>query len=652
MGAQANKGLFVTQRRFIFITGASRSGTTLLSFVLRRHATVFGLRELQYFGQAWDPRDADRRFTRAEAIDAAARLFAHQDHGVLVHHIDAKHWQAATSLVGSLGESASDPAELFAAAVHSMARAEGKSIPCEQTPRYIFYARPLLDLYPGAHVVHLVRDPRAVMASQKNRWRRRRLAADGMSVPRYESVRVFVNYHPYTVARLWCQATRAALELAEHPRVTILRYEDLVREPERTVRALCLQLGLDYDPAMLDVDQINSSHQSSAGGPRKGMRADAIDRWRQALMPAETAVTEQICRPLMRRFDYEPVARPKMFWLDRLGFGVSYVMHLGAVLLVNPGRAAVQAKALARSGSAESLFRRLRHGGRARPNEALPAPPDRSAAAERSDSPLERRGEVPASADIREFIGLRFWDIPLPRAARFIVDRAARGEPTQVFFVNAHCVNEAAAHPDYAKLLANAPFVFADGAGMALAARFSGTRLVHNVNGTDLFPLICQAAAAAAVPVALLGARPGVARACAERITRMFPGLRVVWTDHGYLTPEQERARLADLNASGARILFVAKGVPVQECWIADHADRLAAPVVLGVGALFDFYSGAVRRAPRLVRDLRSEWLYRLMLEPRRLSRRYLLGNPAFIARTLLWRSLSHPLARRDGGFT
>jgi N-acetylglucosaminyldiphosphoundecaprenol N-acetyl-beta-D-mannosaminyltransferase len=154
------------------------------------------------------------------------------------------------------------------------------------------------------------------------------------------------------------------------------------------------------------------------------------------------------------------------------------------------------------------------------------------------------------------------------------------------------------------------------------------------------------------VPVALLGARPGVARACAERIMRMYPGLRVVWTEHGYLTPEQELARLADLNASGARILFVAKGVPVQECWIADHADRLAAPVVLGVGALFDFYSGAVRRAPRLVRDLRSEWLYRLMLEPRRLSRRYLLGNPAFIARTLLWRSLSHPLERRDGGLT
>jgi exopolysaccharide biosynthesis WecB/TagA/CpsF family protein len=651
MGASANKGRFVTQRRFIFITGASRSGTTLLSFVLRRHAQVFGLRELQYFGQAWDPSDADRRFTRAEAVDAAALLFAHQDHGVLVHHVDPEHRQAAVALVETLGDAASDPAELFAAAVHSMARAEGKSIPCEQTPRYIFYARPLLDRYPGAHIVHLVRDPRAVMASQKNRWRRRRLAAAGMSVPRYESVRVWVNYHPYTVARLWGQATRAALELAQHPRVTILRYEDLVLEPERTVRQLCSRLGLEFDPGMLDVEQVNSSHQSSVAGPRKGLRTDAIDRWRQALTPAETAVTEQICRPLMPRFGYVPVARPKMSWLDRAGFGVSYIVHLGAVLLVNPGRAAVQAKALARSGSAESLFRRVRQGGRSRPPESLP-PPEQLPSRPPPDSSLERRGDLPANDDLREFIGLKFWDIPLPRAARFIVDRAACGERTHVFFVNAHCVNAAAAHAGYAKLLADAPFVFADGVGMAIAARFSGTRLEHNVNGTDLFPLICQAAAAASVPIALLGAKPGVAQACAERMTRTFPGLRVVWTDHGYLGAEQERARLADLNASGARILFVAKGVPAQECWIAENAERLAPPVVLGVGALFDFYSGAVKRAPPLVRGLRSEWLYRLVLEPRRLSRRYLLGNPAFIARTLLWRSLSHPLARRDGGLT
>jgi exopolysaccharide biosynthesis WecB/TagA/CpsF family protein len=638
----------VTQRKIIFITGASRSGTTLLSFVLRRHADVFGLRELQFFGQAWDPRDVNRRFSRAEAIEAATQLYANQEHGVLVHHVGPEHRAAAVALVDSLGAAACDPAELFAGAIHDIANHAGKSIPCEQTPRYIFYARPLLDLYPRAHIIHLVRDPRAVMASQKNRWRRRKLAADGRAVPRYEAVRVWVNYHPYTVGRLWAQATRAALELAQHPRVTILRYEDLVQHPERTVRTLCERLGISYDPAMLDVAQVNSSHQSSAGGARKGMHSDAIDRWRHALTSGETAVTEQLCGPLMRRFGYEAAAQPRAFWLDQLGFDFSYVVHLAAVLLVNPRRAAVQAKALAHSSSAEALFRRVRES--TRPCPALQATWGAGRADTAPTPPASP--EVVRAGAVREFIGLRFWDVALPEAARFVVERAVQGTPTRVFFVNAHCVNEAARNPGYASLLADAPFVFADGVGMALAARFSGTRLTHNVNGTDLFPLICEAAAAASVPIALLGARPGVARACAERMQRAYPGLQVAWTDHGYLDPEQERLRLADLNASGAKILFVAKGVPAQECWIAEHADQLATPVVLGVGALLDFYSGNVKRAPRLVRDLRSEWLYRLLREPRRLSRRYLLGNPAFIARTLLWRTLSHGPARRHGGVT
>jgi exopolysaccharide biosynthesis WecB/TagA/CpsF family protein len=85
-------------------------------------------------------------------------------------------------------------------------------------------------------------------------------------------------------------------------------------------------------------------------------------------------------------------------------------------------------------------------------------------------------------------------------------------------------------------------------------------------------------------------------------------------------------------------MLFIAKGVPDQELWISAHAAQLSAPVVLGVGALFDFYSGAIPRAPQYLRRLRLEWLYRLWCEPRRLFRRYVLGNPEFVTRAVLWR--------------
>jgi exopolysaccharide biosynthesis WecB/TagA/CpsF family protein len=238
-------------------------------------------------------------------------------------------------------------------------------------------------------------------------------------------------------------------------------------------------------------------------------------------------------------------------------------------------------------------------------------------------------------------LGLRCWDIDIARAARYLVESAQSGQRRCIFFVNAHCVNVAARDVAYANLLSGAPFVFADGVGMAMASRLGGRRLRHNVNGTDLFPKFCEAAAAAGVPLALLGASPGVAEMCANEMRRRFPGLRIVWVQHGYLTEAEEDAQIAALNASGAKVLLVAKGVPTQELWIARNAGRLDAPVLIGVGALFDFYSGTIRRAPGLLRALRIEWLYRLALEPRRMFSRYVLGNPAFLARALRWRTAS-----------
>jgi len=212
-----------------------------------------------------------------------------------------------------------------------LAQAAGKSIPCEQTPRYIYYARTLLDIYPSAHVVHIVRDPRAVMASQKKRWQRRQLAADGAAISRYQSLRVWINYHPYTVARLWSRATSEALALAEHPRVTLIRFEDLVQNPEETVRLLCSRLELDYDARMLDVGQINSSHQSSVGGARSGLHADTIDKWKGALTRTEVSIAQRYCGHLMRRFRYENGEPGTVARSGELGYRLSYLAHLGGV---------------------------------------------------------------------------------------------------------------------------------------------------------------------------------------------------------------------------------------------------------------------------------------------------------------------------------
>lgn len=247
-------------------------------------------------------------------------------------------------------------------------------------------------------------------------------------------------------------------------------------------------------------------------------------------------------------------------------------------------------------------------------------------------------GAVSAEERVPLF-GLPIRNVSLEEASAELLGAADNGARRQVFFVNAHCVNVAARDQAYLDALRAADFLYADGSGMRLAARLAGQQLRDNVNGTDLFPLLCRDAAAAGVGIALLGARPGVAERCAENMRRRFPGLKVVWTHHGYLKDEEVPALIASLNASGVGLLFVAMGVPAQELWIARHASVLKPPVLLAVGALFDFYSGGVSRAPAFMRKLGLEWVYRLLLEPRRMFTRYVLGNPVFILRALLRRA-------------
>jgi N-acetylglucosaminyldiphosphoundecaprenol N-acetyl-beta-D-mannosaminyltransferase len=231
--------------------------------------------------------------------------------------------------------------------------------------------------------------------------------------------------------------------------------------------------------------------------------------------------------------------------------------------------------------------------------------------------------------------GLTLQNTTLSQAAAALCERAARGERTCAFFVNAHCINIAAGDSLYRAELQRAELLYADGAGMRISAALHGVRLADNVNGTDLFPLLCLHARDRGLPLALFGARPGVADACAGSMRALFPGLDVVFTGHGYRDSVHDAELVERINRSGARILLVALGVPAQEKWIGMHARRLHAPLLMGVGALFDFHSGLMPRAPLAWRRAGLEWLFRLGQEPRRMFRRYVLGNPAFICRAI-----------------
>jgi len=205
------------------------------------------------------------------------------------------------------------------------------------------------------------------------------------------------------------------------------------------------------------------------------------------------------------------------------------------------------------------------------------------------------------------------------------------GVRRRVAFINADCVNIAARDPAYARAVEGMACLLPDGSGIALAAGMTGQRFADNLNGTDLFPLLCDAAARQGKSLYFFGGAPGVAQRAAKAAVRAHPALRVAGAADGY--PGDEAEAVARINASGADIVLVAMGAPLQEAFIARHSDTLRATLCMGVGGLFDFVAGEKPRAPVALRRIGMEWAWRLAVEPKRLARRYLIGNPVFLAR-------------------
>lgn len=232
-----------------------------------------------------------------------------------------------------------------------------------------------------------------------------------------------------------------------------------------------------------------------------------------------------------------------------------------------------------------------------------------------------------------DFFGVPVVNTTMDEALDWIVERGAGASPAQLAFVNPDCLNIAYGNEAYRRTLCAAARVLPDGIGLQIGCRLLGTSLVANVNGTDLFPRLCERLAGTELSLYLLGARPGVADAVAANMTERYPGLRIAGTRHGYFGPEEGEGVIEAINRSGAQILLVAFGAPRQELWIAGATERLRPRVCMGVGGLFDFYSGRVPRAPVWIREIGFEWVWRLWQEPGRMWRRYIVGNPLFLYR-------------------
>jgi exopolysaccharide biosynthesis WecB/TagA/CpsF family protein len=208
-----------------------------------------------------------------------------------------------------------------------------------------------------------------------------------------------------------------------------------------------------------------------------------------------------------------------------------------------------------------------------------------------------------------------------------------RPSPAFVAYLNAHTLNLASRTPAYRAILERTDLNLNDGSGVALAARIQGRRFKENLNGSDFNRQILRLAARLDWSVYLLGAAEGVSKRAAERLASEIDGLKIGGTHSGFLNPAETDEVVAAIRAADTDVLMVAMGNPRQEEWLAAHLEATGARVGIGVGAFLDFTAGVVPRAPSWMNRWGVEWIWRLVQEPRRLWRRYILGNPLFLAK-------------------
>ena len=230
--------------------------------------------------------------------------------------------------------------------------------------------------------------------------------------------------------------------------------------------------------------------------------------------------------------------------------------------------------------------------------------------------------------------------VTTPKEARDVIIRAAKaGQSACVAHLAVHSIAIARRDRAFRKMLEDFQLAAPDGHSVRVALNLLyGTRLRRRVSGPDMMPLLVDRAAREDVGVYLFGSRPEVVAALRDNLLARSPGVRIVGCESCAfrpLTKAEDEAITDRINRSGAGIVFLGLGCPLQERFAWEHRDRIHA-VMVCVGAAFDFLAGAVRRAPGWMQRWGLEWFFRLAMEPRRMWKRYLVANTIFVSGLLL----------------
>ncbi|MCE2399706.1 sulfotransferase [Candidatus Poribacteria bacterium] len=315
--------------KMFFVVGNSRSGTTMMGRILGKHSDVYTFGELHFFGQLWSPASSSE-LDKQKAEKMASQLLCIQREGYRTHGKPSSFLPESRRFLSEFAEYPVTPDLLFSAFLHYETLRNSKTIPCDQTPRNVFYIDNILQFYPQAKIINMIRDPRDVLLSQKQKWKRRFLG--GTDMPMKETLRDWINYHPITISRIWQTAVSAADKFADNERVISIYFEKLLTSPEATVYDVCQFTGIDYATAMIQVPQVGSSVNTDKPD-QLGINPTRASNWqfgqngkkdadlipsenRRTLSNTEIYISQKINRTLMEKHNYVSISiRPNVFSL-------------------------------------------------------------------------------------------------------------------------------------------------------------------------------------------------------------------------------------------------------------------------------------------------------------------------------------------------
>ena len=319
----------MNKKKQIFIVGSSRSGTTMMGRILGNHLAIFTFKELHFFGTIWTY-NSTQHLNKKQQIDLLSRLLCIEKNGLFQQDNNSDFNEKASVLLTD--KNVPNPLSIYELFLTEIISENKCAIACEQTPKNMYYLNEILDYFPEAKVINMVRDQRDVLLSQKNKWKRRFLGAS--AIPLSEAIRSYINYHPILTAKVWNSSLEHSVKFLGNSRVKVIKFEELLTESDSVVKGICQFLEIDFQENMLLVPMVGSSTEQDTKSELL-IDSSKIEKWKGGgLNSAEIYLSQLMSKSMMQKFNYE-LQKFRFPPLLTLFYLVTFPIKLALAFLLN-----------------------------------------------------------------------------------------------------------------------------------------------------------------------------------------------------------------------------------------------------------------------------------------------------------------------------